>query len=240
MLLQPKNWAVFQHYKDRCPPWIKLHRDILNDRTFMRLPIASKALAPMLWLLASESKDGVFDGSLEELIFRLHITEKDYRDGLKPLIDNGFFANASNTLADCQQFAIPETERETETEREKKAPKVATPDGVSDSVWQDFKAIRKAKRAPITPRVLQSLKAEADKAGWPLEKALAECCVRGWQAFKAEWLAPKTNIVDIARVTVPMSNTPDPALAKIKADEKTTRPPTQAEREMLASLKRKS
>ncbi len=63
MLLQPKNWAVFQHYKDRCPPWIKLHRDLLNDRSYMRLPIASKALAPMLWLLASESKDGVFDGS---------------------------------------------------------------------------------------------------------------------------------------------------------------------------------
>ena len=81
MLLQPKNWAVFQHYKDRCPPWIKLHRDLLNDRVFMRLPIASKAIAPMLWLLASESKDGVFDGSLDELIFRLHISEKEYVDG---------------------------------------------------------------------------------------------------------------------------------------------------------------
>lgn len=240
MLLQPKNWAVFQHYKDRCPPWIKLHRDILNDRTFMRLPIASKALAPMLWLLASESKDGVFDGSLDELMFRLHITEKDYRDGLKPLIDNGFFSNASNTLADCQQLAIPETERETETEREKKATRVATPDGVSDSVWQDFKALRRAKRAPLTPRAIEGIKDQALKAGWTLEQALTECCVRGWQAFKAEWVAPKPNPADIVRLTVPASNEPDPALAKIKADEKTTRPPTQAERELLASLKRKS
>ena len=46
----------------------------------MRLPIASKAIAPMLWLLASESKDGVFDGSLDELVFRLHISEKEYKD----------------------------------------------------------------------------------------------------------------------------------------------------------------
>ena len=60
MLLIPKNWAVFQHYKDRCPPWIKLHRDLLNDRTFMCLPLASKAIAPLMWLLASESKDGTF------------------------------------------------------------------------------------------------------------------------------------------------------------------------------------
>ncbi len=65
-----------------------------------------------------------------------------------------------------------------------------------------------------------------------------------WSATWRNWVrnskASKPNVVDIARVTVPMSNTPDPALEKIKADEKTTRPPTQAEREMLASLKRKS
>jgi hypothetical protein len=114
MLLQPKNWAVFQHYKDRCPPWIKLHRDLLNDRAYMRLPIASKAIAPMLWLLASESKDGVFDGSLDELVFRLHITPKEYQDGVKPLIDNDFFILVSGVLAERKQDAIPETEGETE------------------------------------------------------------------------------------------------------------------------------
>jgi len=118
MLLQPKNWAVFQHYKDRCPPWIKLHRDLLNDRVFMRLPIASKALAPLLWLLASEAKDGQFDGSLDELVFRLHITPREYEDGLKPLIDKGFFTIASGVLAECCQVAIPEREGETEREKE--------------------------------------------------------------------------------------------------------------------------
>ncbi len=123
MLLQPKNWAVFQHYKDRCPPWIKLHRDLLNDRVFICLPLASKALAPLLWLLASESKDGTFDGSLDELVFRLHITPKDYQDGIKPLIDKGFFVLASGVLADSYQDAIPETEREGETEREVKTEK---------------------------------------------------------------------------------------------------------------------
>ena len=118
MLLQPKNWAVFQHYKDRCPPWIKLHRDLLNDRVFMCLPIASKALAPLLWLLASEAKDGKFDGSLDELVFRLHISPKEYEDGVKPLIDKGFFIIASGVLAESYQVAIPETEGETEREKE--------------------------------------------------------------------------------------------------------------------------
>jgi len=153
MLLQPKNWAIFQHYKDRCPPWIKLHRDLLNDRSYMRLPIASKAIAPMLWLLASESKDGVFDGSLDELVFRLHITPKEYQDGVKPLIDNDFFILVSGVLAERKQVAIPETETETEgeTETKKKATSVAPPEGVSDSVWQEFKS-KESQESPDNPK----------------------------------------------------------------------------------------
>ena len=224
MLLQPKNWAIFQHYKDRCPPWIKLHRDLLNDRSYMRLPIASKALAPMLWLLASESKDGVFDGSLDELVFRLHITPKEYQDGVKPLIDNDFFILVSGVLAERKHNAIPETEGETETETKKKATGVAPPDGVSDSVWQEFKTLRKAKKAPITQRAIDAITNEANKANWTLEKALEECVVRGWQAFKADWVAIKANPADIGRITVPASNDPDPQLLKIIADAKNAAP----------------
>lgn len=122
MILVPKNWSSFQHYKDRNPPWIKLHKSLLEDRSFMRLPTASKALAPMLWLLASESKTGEFDASIDELEFRLRMSRKDIQDGLKSLIDNGFFVNASAVLADASKlhtFAVPETEREAETETEK-------------------------------------------------------------------------------------------------------------------------
>jgi len=65
-----------------------------------------------------------------------------------------------------------------------------------------------------------------------------------WSATWRNWVrnskATKANPADIIRLTVPASNEPDAALAKIKADEQITRPPTQAEREMLASLKRKS
>ena len=240
MLLQPKNWAVFQHYKDRCPPWIKLHRDLLNGRAFMRLPIASKAIAPMLWLLASESKDGVFDGSLDELVFRLHITKKEYQDGIKPLIDNDFFILVSGVLAERKHNAIPETEGETETETKKKATSVAPPEGVSDSVWQEFKTLRKAKKAPITQRAIDAITSEANKAGWTLEKALEECVVRGWQAFKADWVATKANPADIVRLTVPSKNEPDPALEKIKADDKKAVPPSLEVLAKMAELRRKA
>lgn len=124
MKLKPKNWNHFQHYKDRNPPWIKFHREILNDRDFMMLPLASKALAPLLWLLASEEQDGVFDASIEELQFRLRLSTDDIEQGLKPLIDKGLFVIDSGVLASGLQVApesCSEREGETETKREKKA-----------------------------------------------------------------------------------------------------------------------
>ncbi len=241
MLLQPKNWAVFQHYKDRCPPWIKLHRDLLNDRAYMRLPIASKALAPMLWLLASESKDGVFDGSLDELVFRLHISPKEYQDGVKPLIDNDFFILVSGVLAERKQVAIPETEGETETETEtkKKATSVACPPDVSQQIWNDWVALRKSKKAPITQTVLNGAIAEAKILGWPLEKFLAEWCSRGSQGLKAEWIV-KPNPADKVRLTVAPSNEPDPALEKIKADDLKAAPIPLEVLAKMAELRRKA
>ena len=227
MLLQPKNWAVFQHYKDRCPPWIKLHRDLLNDRSFMRLPIASRAIAPLMWLLASESKDGTFDGSLDELVFRLHITPKDYQDGVKPLIDKGFFIVASGVLAECKQVAIPEreTEKEIETEKRQRATSVAPPEGVSQSVWQEFVNHRKSKKAQVTQLVIDGIQKEADKAGFSLEDALKEVVVRNWQGFKAEWVLPKPTFGDMARVSVAPVQGRDPALLKLDEDKKHTGPP---------------
>ena len=105
-----------------------------------------------------------------------------------------------------------------------KATSVATPVGVSDSVWQEFKTLRKAKKAPITQRAIDAITSEANKAGWTLEKALEECVVRGWQAFKADWVATKANPADIGRITVPPSNEPDPQLLKIIADAKNAAP----------------
>jgi len=153
MFLKPKNWEKFQHYRDRCPPWIKLHRDLLNDRAYMNLPIASKAIAPLLWLLASESKDGSFNAASDELAFRLRIASKDIESGLKPLIDNGFFVDASTMLAPCLQLAIPE--RETERETEKKPVSLELPDWLNKTDWNDFVEMRKKLKKPMTDRAVK-------------------------------------------------------------------------------------
>jgi hypothetical protein len=115
MRIVPKDWREFQHYKDRSPPWIRLHKKLLDNYEFHCLPVASRALAPMLWLLASDSIDGCIEASPEKLAFRLRQTEKEVTAALKPLIDNGFFIVEqpdSTLLADRKQVAVPETETE--------------------------------------------------------------------------------------------------------------------------------
>lgn len=151
MIIKPKNWIDFQHYKDRCPPWIKLHKSILDNYDFQMLPDASKALAMCLWLVASEHLDGEIDADFTKLAFRLRQSAEKIEKALKPLIDYGFFLilqDAINPLAECKQDA-PLDRGETETERDtpqaastskkpsrKKPTKTTIPDGftVSDSV----------------------------------------------------------------------------------------------------------
>lgn len=60
---------------------------------------------------------------------------------------------------------------------------------VDQKVISDFKALRKAKKAPISATAMQTIAEEAKRAGMTLEQALVVCCARGWQGFKAEWIA---------------------------------------------------
>jgi uncharacterized protein YdaU (DUF1376 family) len=100
---------------------------------------------------------------------------------------------------------------------------VACPPDVSQQIWNDWVALRKSKKAPITQTVLNGAIAEAKILGWPLEKFLAEWCSRGSQGLKAEWIV-KPNPADKVRLTVPPSNEPDPALLKIAEDAKKAAP----------------
>jgi hypothetical protein len=89
-------------------------------------------------------------------------------------------------------FLIPDSLQDQElpplTPPHKKPPTPAQllPD-VSAQVLSDFVQLRKQKRAPITQTAVDQLRAQAQKAGITVELALVECCLRGWQGFKADW-----------------------------------------------------
>jgi hypothetical protein len=125
VVIVPNNWAELQHYKDRSPPWIKLHKKLLDNYEFQCLPVASRALAPMLWLLASEHAQGQIDAEPQKIGFRLRMSEQEVSDAIAPLIGAKFFsplenlaskrlARASKPQAKVERAARPETETETE------------------------------------------------------------------------------------------------------------------------------
>lgn len=68
------------------------------------------------------------------------------------------------------------------------APDPACPVDVPETVWADWLALRKKKRAPVTDTVISGARAEAEKAAMPLAEFLAVWCTRGSQGLQAEWL----------------------------------------------------
>jgi hypothetical protein len=190
-----KNWSKFQHFKDRRPPWIKLYRDLLDDMEWNTLdPVASKVLVS-LWLIASEDENQ--DGGLPDiktLAWRLRMTEKQVLEQISKL-SHWLNQDDIKAISSKYQDDLPETEKEIETKKESKVEKeplkrviVEKPESVSQQVWDDWLTIRKSKKAALTQTAWELMLKEVDKAGWTIEAAIDECCLRTWASFKASWV----------------------------------------------------
>ena len=121
------------------------------------------------------------------------------------------------------------------------ATSVACPDSVSQQVWDDWMTVRKEKKAKtLTETGWNQFVKQVEKAGWSIEQAISHCCLKQWVGFEAAWVATKPNPADIVRLTVPSKNEPDPALEKIKADEKKATPMPDHIRKYIAEVVRKA
>jgi uncharacterized protein YdaU (DUF1376 family) len=98
-------------------------------------------------------------------------------------------ASAERRRNDRSTDVQPTNNQEPITNNQQPTTKLTTtPEGVSQDIWDSFVEQRKKSKAVITQTVIDSIQKEADKAGWTLEMALAECAARGWRGFKAEWV----------------------------------------------------
>ena len=86
---------------------------------------------------------------------------------------------------------------------------VPKPADVEAQTWEDWNALRKAKRAPVTATVIDAAKAEAIKAGLTLEQFLRVWCQRGSQGLQADWLKPQER----SALVVPMGRKSDALMA---------------------------
>jgi hypothetical protein len=141
--LRVKNWSEFQHYKDRHPPWIKLHRALLDDYEFERLQNASKAHLMLIWLFASQ-RDGRIPNDPAFLKKKLGLKSEP---NLKSFVDQGLLIpeqDDSSALADCKQVAprgedikLQSREPEPRLNGHKKKTATPTPESfeVTEQLW---------------------------------------------------------------------------------------------------------
>ena len=185
MKLTAKNWDQFQHYKNRQPPWIKLHRDVINSFAWARLQTASKALAPCLWMLASESMDGTVNADVKELAWKFGMTENEVRDGIDGLVKAEFFAleSAPNTY----MYSNTYTENR---ERDRERVESALAERLQDA------SMTLAKVEVIPPREARPTRGSRLAENWvPSDDGVALCRERGLDpqetldGFRDYWLA---------------------------------------------------
>jgi hypothetical protein len=117
-MIKIKNWDKFQHFKDRRPPWVKLYRDILDDKNWFDLSGDDAKLLVMFWLIASENGGELT--SVEDLSFRLRKSEKEIKSALTRL-KTWLIQDDIEMISEGYRDDALETERETEKERETKA-----------------------------------------------------------------------------------------------------------------------
>lgn len=158
-----------------------------------RIRIASSVIRDVLNDMFERQEDGYFHARCQKVIEQYHaMAQKNKANGKSggrpknnPVgIQSEPIGNPKVTLTINHK---PETIKQKNT-----ATIVATPDGVSETVWQEFIKHRKAKKASVTQLVIDSIAKQAAKAGWSLEDALKETIVRNWQSFNSEWVTGKS------------------------------------------------
>lgn len=171
-----KNWETFQHFRDRTPPWIKLHRILLDDHDWHKLePSAAKFLV-MLWLLASEDKKKQgWLPPIDDIAFRLRMSEQDVISLAARLShwlerdDNAVISachHDNNVLPHPARSQETEAEAETERETEKRSPNGDSINSRFEIWWQEVPKTRrvgkKAVKAEYT-RIVQRGEATHDE-----------------------------------------------------------------------------
>jgi hypothetical protein len=136
--MMPRNWKKFQHYNNRCPPWIKVHNDLLKNPDWFALKDSKSTWVLInIWLIASEDVDGKLPDS-RTLAFRLQMSEDELNKHLS-VLNQWLIENDSIMLASCKQSGVTETETERETDIY-----------VSrfNDFWKEYPANRKVGRKP--------------------------------------------------------------------------------------------
>lgn len=204
--LRVKNWERFQHYTNRSPPWIKLHRELLTSMTWVASDDASRTLAIACMLLASATDNRIpADKAYLRRVAYLN-SDPDW----VPLLQSDFIeivdesgtvlAPASTLLANRTECSSEERREETEQSRgeEIRTTAAAPPrvNGHDVKVKTSSRGTRVPIPFPVTDEMRDWVKSETpdvDVDGGTTEFVDYWRAVPGQKGCKLDWLATWRN-----------------------------------------------
>lgn len=191
-----KNWGEFQHYKDRNPPWIKLHNHLLDDYEFECLSDTTKGHLLCIWMLASRTKNEMpFDAKW--------ITKKigaSNKVDLQALVDSGFLVmehDASTTLHNETQVATISVPSEEESRGEAEKRRV---DSGRFSPPLDIDTVAYFESKGSTAAEAEKFWLFYDSKNWMVGKSK----MKKWQSAASGWITrnkTETNGKDIMKLS---------------------------------------
>jgi len=131
-----RNWKEYQHYRDRNPPWIKLHYEVMTSRDWVSLDDASRVLAVASMLIASRH-DGMIPDDPE---YVKRVAYLNSTPDFRPLLKCGFLVSEG-----CQEPPqSPETETENrDRDRDRDASKVLASDSKpAKKTYGEFQGVK--------------------------------------------------------------------------------------------------
>lgn len=158
-----------------------------------RLRMDTKTVEAVLNDMFVRHEDGWFNARCQDVIQQYHaMAEKNRANGRLGGRKKNPTANPMGN--DSQPIVKATINQELETINQelkgKKTTSVVCPPDVEQQIWDDWKQLRKAKKAPVTETVVNSARKEAAKANMAFQDFLAVWCARGSQGLQADWLRP--------------------------------------------------
>lgn len=246
-------------------PWFRLYSEFAHDPKIQMLPEAmQRRYVMLLCLRCSETLETLHE---TEIAFQLRLDEAQLLETKQLFISKNFIDKHWKILNwDKRQFVSDSSTMRVRKYRDKKKQEgnddETLPKRPSNAV--DTDTDKKQNRNKLGSRLAQDFIFPSDWLVFCKQERPDLQPVQTFEKFKDYWIAqagqkgvkldwfatwrnwvrntnaPKINPADIVRLTVPPSNEPDPALEKIKADAKVTRPPTPEERAILNAYRRKA
>ena len=198
--------------------WFRMYAEFASDPKVQMLSECYQRRYLMILCLRCSNGDVTLHDT--EVAFQLRIDVTEWEQTKAVFVEKNIINEYNQPLAwDKRQFASdssaervaehrkrkkeacnvtvtpPEKEKEKETKKESSSKRATAlcPQDVDAGVWEDWKQLRKSKRATVSETVVNEARKEATKAGMSLNQFFKEWCLRGSQGLKAEWLTNGTD-----------------------------------------------